>query len=90
VLDQCVQLEPIYVYAIFDKGSYYEMEPHALVRNTRTGKIKDVTPTNELTFKGASKSTAKLTGNIQRYIAPLVSRRQDYREKCRYHEEELS
>jgi hypothetical protein len=40
--------EPLYVYSIWDKGSYYELEPHAIVRHTTTKKVKDITPTVEV------------------------------------------
>lgn len=44
--------EPVYVYACYDRGGsekrYFELEPRALVRDRTTGKIKDITPSDEV------------------------------------------
>lgn len=42
------EYEPLYVYSIWDRGTYYELEPHALVKNKSTGVAKDITPTMEV------------------------------------------
>lgn len=42
------EYEPIYVYSIYDKGSYYELEPHALVKKRGSKQVTDITPTVEV------------------------------------------
>ncbi|KAL3913711.1 MAG: hypothetical protein SGILL_006378 [Bacillariaceae sp.] len=40
--------QPLYVYTIWDQGSFYELEPHALVQERNTQKVRDITPTVEV------------------------------------------
>jgi hypothetical protein len=37
-----------YVYTIWDRGHFYELEPHALVKSNVTNKVLDITPTVEV------------------------------------------
>ncbi|CAB9496490.1 expressed unknown protein [Seminavis robusta] len=39
--------EALFVYTVWDQGDYYELEPHALVRDKATKQVKDITPTLE-------------------------------------------
>jgi hypothetical protein len=40
--------QPYYVYTIWDRGHFYELEPHVLVKNNVTNKVCDITPTVEV------------------------------------------
>jgi hypothetical protein len=40
--------QPYYVYTIWDRGHFYDLEPHTLVKNNVTNKVLDITPTVEV------------------------------------------